>query len=827
MATPKGGEPIAPGLISRVSAGLSFAFTGKTPAWFGPNEPLPPQAPDEVKGRPFDFPVGMNLQYQPKKEGSESGISFQTLRRMADPAQGGLDLLRLAIETRKDQMEAQKWTIRGKDGKDGGQRAKDLMLALRRPDLVHTFRQWQRMLINDLLVLDAPCVYFRPTSEGFSIPEPLDGSTIKILVDQNGRIPLPPNPAYQQVIKGLPAVDYSLEELLYFPRNLQTNRVYGCSPVEQVTNIINLALRRQTHLTGYYTAGNMPEQLIGVPDAWNSDQVQKFQEWFDGIQSDNPEGRRKAFFIPGGMHVHALKDPKLKDELDEWLARVICFCFSLSPQAFVKEMNRATAETAQESASMEGLEPMKLWFSDFMGDVLVRAWGVDDLEFAYIDEEITDPKTKMEVWTGYKGAAIVTADEVREKALGMDPLSDEQKEELRPPPPPMGLGGQPMGDPDTPGHPGPGTPQGADEGNGSASAPSLPPASPDKEQDTEKMIKDAAQQVVERIQKGNGIKPISHDRAATRSAGKRIKKAFQKYFKAQRIALSESVKKGAVIPHMAKMDRDEFISLWDSIEDQDQKEALAEELASIFEDLGVDASDVALYQIKDWIPTDANMDAILSQANERAIDYATTRAAELVGMKKDEEGNWITNPNDQWAIDNTTRDTIQDLVTQAEEKGWSNDELADAIMDSTAFDDARADMIARTEVAICDVQGNLEGYKATNVVSGKEWLLAQDEYCEECEALDGVVAPLDGEFPGGDPPLHPNCRCAVAPVLIDPEEMEAAARSEAITRASLKRVDEAMAKVVKITEARETATKNVTFRMDENGRIVGATIQEG
>ena len=29
----------------------------------------------------------------------------------------------------------------------------------------------------------------------------------------------------------------------------------------------------------------------------------------------------------------------------------------------------------------------------------------------------------------------------------------------------------------------------------------------------------------------------------------------------------------------------------------------------------------------------------------------------------------------------------------------------------------------------------------------------------------GTVVGIDEEFPGGDPPLHPNCRCDVLPVL--------------------------------------------------------------
>ena len=33
--------------------------------------------------------------------------------------------------------------------------------------------------------------------------------------------------------------------------------------------------------------------------------------------------------------------------------------------------------------------------------------------------------------------------------------------------------------------------------------------------------------------------------------------------------------------------------------------------------------------------------------------------------------------------------------------------------------------------------------------------------CPVCAALEGLEIDLADEFPEGDPPLHPNCRCSV------------------------------------------------------------------
>jgi len=50
----------------------------------------------------------------------------------------------------------------------------------------------------------------------------------------------------------------------------------------------------------------------------------------------------------------------------------------------------------------------------------------------------------------------------------------------------------------------------------------------------------------------------------------------------------------------------------------------------------------------------------------------------------------------------------------------------------------------------------------------RRWSSSADrETCKVCRALDGVTVGMDESFPGGVtlPPVHPNCRCAVAYVF--------------------------------------------------------------
>jgi HK97 family phage portal protein len=412
--------PISQGLIQRAISGVKYVFTGRSD-WFGPSIPLEPVAPPEVRGRVWDYPTAVNIQYQPR---SSEAIGFPILRTLAD----SYDLLRLVIETRKDQLVKFDWSIKAREGREENQAQQDKITdLLRYPDKVHTWQQWLRMIIEDMLVIDAATIYPRRTLGGdlYSL-DPIDGATIKVLIDQSGRTPVPPEFAYQQVLKGVPAVGYTREELVYTPRNPRTNRFYGYSPVEQILMTVNIALRRQGFTLDYYTSGSVPDALINVPDTWNPDQIQQFQSYWDSLLSGNSAERRKARFIPGGTKPNMLKEPLLKDEMDEWLARVVCFAFNLPPTAFVRQMNRATAQTAQETAMQEGLLPMLIWVKDLV-DFLIQSpfvLNTPDLEFAWAAEKDVDPLIQAQIDDLYIRNGTKSVDEIRE-GQGMEPIGME------------------------------------------------------------------------------------------------------------------------------------------------------------------------------------------------------------------------------------------------------------------------------------------------------------------------------------------------------------------------------------------------------------------
>ena len=423
MPSDQGGRTtLPPGVFARLATAARYAISGVAPTtWFGPQQPLAPMAPPEVKGRQFDYPFGINIDYTPR---ATSAIGFAELRALAD----ALPLLRTVIETRKDQIAATAFAIRLVDPAGDASAAAARIAAVRgfldRPDRRHSFAAWLRMLLEDMLVIDAAAIYPRLTRAGglYSL-DIIDGATITPLVGEDGRAPEPPDPAYQQILHGIPAADFSSDELMYLPRNVRAHRLYGMSPVEQIALTVNIALRRDTMTLDYYRAGSAPDSFATLPKEWTMDQIGQFQDYFDALMAGNSPRRRMLKFMPSDFRLQEVRQPPLKDQYDEWLARVICYAFSVPVSPFVSQVNRATSETLRLQASQEGLIPLRAWIKNALDRVIQTYLDAPDLEFVWVGDDAIEPLQQAQTLQILVGAGIKTKDEARAE-LGLAPLGE-------------------------------------------------------------------------------------------------------------------------------------------------------------------------------------------------------------------------------------------------------------------------------------------------------------------------------------------------------------------------------------------------------------------
>jgi HK97 family phage portal protein len=252
-----------------------------------------------------------------------------------------------------------------------------------------------------------------------------------LVIEVTGRGRRPPAPAFEQVIHGRPWKLLTADELLYLPRNPRPHKAYGFSPVEQIVMTVNIALRRQAMQLQHFTEGNVPPGLLSAPDGWNPEQIRQFQEWFDSVLAGNTAARTRLVWAPGGTKYQAFSEPPYKDEFDEWLARIVCYAFSLPPTAFTRQINRATAETAQEAAADEGMAPLMGWVKRLADHVIQDRLGEPDLEFAWGELRPGDPMEQARILDTYVRAGIYAVNEARD-LLGLDPVPGGERPAMQP-----------------------------------------------------------------------------------------------------------------------------------------------------------------------------------------------------------------------------------------------------------------------------------------------------------------------------------------------------------------------------------------------------------
>jgi hypothetical protein len=196
---------------------------------------------------------------------------------------------------------------------------------------------------------------------------------------------------------------------------------------------------------------------------------------------------------------------------------------------------------------------------------------------------------------------------------------------------------------------------------------------------------------------------------------------------------------------------------WERIADAAEKDLAT--AAAVGADLGL-------------LQVDATSEDMIARVNETVRNYAERRAAEMVGMRRTADGDLVENPAARWAVSDTTRDRLRGVVADVFE--MEKPTLADIekmVMDAGIFDDQRATMIARTEIANAQVNANLLAWQESGMVESVSWQLSsdhdQDDVCDENEADSPYAIDEVPEFPA-----HPNCECALVLDRLVGEEEE-------------------------------------------------------
>lgn len=198
-------------------------------------------------------------------------------------------------------------------------------------------------------------------------------------------------------------------------------------------------------------------------------------------------------------------------------------------------------------------------------------------------------------------------------------------------------------------------------------------------------------------------------------------------------------------------------------------ERLNSALATVYADGWVLGDSVTLYELARAVglrkaaPSKKDLSNAL-QTNWKNWTPGNKAAAKLVnppnGLKRLLEARGVKIQG----MGSTTLNRIGTALADGLRTGSTRREVAKAI-DEIINDPERALTIATTEMSGAVVQASKDLY-AESGVEQIEWLVADP--CDDCqENLDQSPIGIDEEWINGDPPVHPNCMCDIAPYVVD------------------------------------------------------------
>lgn len=323
-----------------------------------------------------------------------SGVSFETLRHFSVV----YDVARMCINHRKRQISNLDWNIVPKDDdmdSDAFRTQIDELEAFFNEPFPNTdFNTFTDKILEDLLVFDAATLWKDKTFGGklFGLMN-VDAATIRIKVAEDGLLPEPPNFAYQQVINGTVHEEYTTDEMYYKIVNPRTNTPYGLSPIESLIIGVDAALRSQTYNLSVLKEGNVPEGFFTLPKEWKSEQISKFQTWFDTLIAGNPTKTTRLKFMPDGKYFPTKKPSDMQFvEFEKWLLIKTCGMFDVQPSdiGYTETVNKSTQEGQQQQGNERGLVPTARFLKRFYNEIIRKDFGYTDLVFEWQGLQATD-----------------------------------------------------------------------------------------------------------------------------------------------------------------------------------------------------------------------------------------------------------------------------------------------------------------------------------------------------------------------------------------------------------------------------------------------------
>ncbi len=389
---------------------------------FGPGYPLFPDALDPLRPdgrsdpRRYQYPVTWNITLTDRE------IPWAYLRKIASE----VDVVSRCIELVQDAVAGMSWSwgfsrqiinqIRVENNEPNS--AKATVLArdkygdelhkvqtfFERPDekMGQTFNTWLTSMVWAHLVFDGIAIApFYNLKGGLHSLSLLDPSTIKIILDNQGFLPEPPAPAYQQILYGFPRgefqrepsadnrespKEYRRDQLSYYIRRYRLHTPYGFSSVEECVNYASLYQQRQEWMHAEWSHGVTPKVVYKTMENklnWTPEQYGYYQNAINDQWSGQTQRRQQSLVLPPGMDPVQLKEMAelYNSEYDQWLVMQIGAKFGVPQTQLGIPMVLHNLGNGQTTAQMDitdkfALDALVNFLVDCINDLARRYLGV-------------------------------------------------------------------------------------------------------------------------------------------------------------------------------------------------------------------------------------------------------------------------------------------------------------------------------------------------------------------------------------------------------------------------------------------------------------------
>lgn len=789
-----------------------------------------PRQDGRAEPRKYEFPVAWNIQIVEQRN-----IPFRILREVAD----GADIVRKCIEVNKAILSGMDWDITinedaitrvmAESGVGSTQAAKlvrekyaaEITAAKdfwRMPDRMNgmSFQEWLMMALEEVLVIDALSIYPNRTLDNKNLHslEILDGTTVKPLLNAHGSRPLPPHPAFQQILWGFPRGEFTAsadadgeftaDDLVYVPRNRRAFTPYGFSPVERCLPLVDLYMKRLHWFRTEFTDGVMPDLAVktDIEFGANPQLITGYEQVMNDQLAGNLEQRRRARLFPKGFDPVPLgtSDAKYSDTFDNFIVKSICGHFGVLPTqiGFTPDSGlggKGHQEGEASSAEAIGIKPLVEWIEDLLNQLSFRFLGMPrDLAFVFTentqdDEQIAAQRRQVELFSGQKtwneartemGLPLFTFPEADAPLLVQGgtvlPLSatfeavniDANEQDTG------GISGDTNTDSiaDT------------TEKKTAELTTFIKWAKSEKQRPfTFEYVPEHEAELMNTLVKSDAQAARDYAAELRKAGGVRPKafrgEAFPKNHPAATKAKQLTMFYTRTLSSLGDVNAEAIAEAWLASPQTDPMLFLQEQKVRPFKPEAIDVLRDLYYEAA-WMGT-ASANTLVGRVKKKAAraggaDWQNWKAGRpdvarrLLGANGRGAGfrELLSRAEVTMAgISNTRLNMIGRELARATAEGLGVRDLARAI-EGTTIDRARAEMIAHTEMTRANTAAQMDTYRV-NGVSSVEWQTADANACEDCQEMaDNSPYPITA-IPE-EPPFHPYCGCQLIPVEFDVDD---------------------------------------------------------